>query len=90
MSAETSIVCSACHAARLAQSASGLSELRCPGCSARFPVVEGQFRANVAYLMNDRKGAIAALEKAIGLEPDNALFRENLRRMQQKSVPQPE
>ncbi|MGH7821740.1 MAG: tetratricopeptide repeat protein, partial [Candidatus Binatia bacterium] len=42
-----------------------------------------QYRSNVAYLQGDGKGAIAALEKAIKLEPDNALYRENLRRLQQ-------
>jgi tetratricopeptide (TPR) repeat protein len=38
-----------------------------------------QYEANVAYLMDDRTAAIAALRKAIALEPDNALFRSNLR-----------
>jgi tetratricopeptide (TPR) repeat protein len=42
-----------------------------------------QYRANVAYLMGDREAAAAALEKALALEPDNALFRENLRRLRQ-------
>ena len=38
-------------------------------------------RANVAKVKGDRDGAIAALERAIELEPDNALFIENLRRL---------
>lgn len=42
-----------------------------------------QYRSNVAYLMGDRQGAIEALEKGLELEPDNALFRENLRRLQE-------
>ena len=42
-----------------------------------------QYRANVAYLMGDKKGAIAALEKAIQLEPDNILYRENLKRLRE-------
>jgi tetratricopeptide (TPR) repeat protein len=42
-----------------------------------------QFRSNVAYLMGDKKAAIAALQKGLRLEPDNALFRENLKRLQQ-------
>ena len=49
----------------------------------RFALVY-QYRANVAYLRGDRAGAIAALEKGLKLEPDNALFRENLKRLVQK------
>jgi predicted AlkP superfamily phosphohydrolase/phosphomutase/Flp pilus assembly protein TadD len=37
-----------------------------------------QYRANVAYLMNDQRQAEQALRKALELEPDNALFRRNL------------
>jgi len=40
------------------------------------------YRANVAFLMGDRAAAIAALERALAIEPDNALFRENLARLQ--------
>ena len=40
-----------------------------------------QYRANVGYLMGDRALAITALERALALEPDNALFAENLRRL---------
>jgi predicted AlkP superfamily phosphohydrolase/phosphomutase/tetratricopeptide (TPR) repeat protein len=40
-----------------------------------------QYRSNVAYLKGDRAGAIRALEKALELEPDNALFRSNLERL---------
>ncbi len=42
-----------------------------------------QYRANVAYLKGDREGAIDALRQALKLEPDNALFRENLKRLEQ-------
>jgi len=45
-----------------------------------------QYRSNVAYLMGDRDAAIAALERALELEPDNALFRENLTRLQADST----
>jgi len=45
-----------------------------------------QYRSNVAYLMGDRGAAIAALERALELEPDNALFRENLTRLQADST----
>jgi tetratricopeptide (TPR) repeat protein len=41
-----------------------------------------QYRANVAYLKGDKPAAIAALKKGIALEPDNALFRENLKRLE--------
>ena len=40
-----------------------------------------QYRANVAFLRGDRPGAIAALERALALEPDNALFRLNIERL---------
>jgi tetratricopeptide (TPR) repeat protein len=45
-----------------------------------------QYRSNVAFLMGDRKGAIAALRRAIELEPDNALFRTNLERLEQQAT----
>jgi predicted AlkP superfamily phosphohydrolase/phosphomutase/Flp pilus assembly protein TadD len=47
-----------------------------------------QYRSNVAYLMGDRDKAIAALERALELEPDNALFRENLRRLKESPTDQ--
>jgi len=40
-----------------------------------------QYESNVAYLAGDKKRAIAALERCLGLEPDNALFRVNLDRL---------
>ena len=40
-----------------------------------------QYRSNVAYLMGDPKAAIEALKKGLELEPDNALFRENLKNL---------
>jgi Flp pilus assembly protein TadD len=42
-----------------------------------------QYRANVAFLMGDRVTARAALEKGLEIEPDNALFRTNLQRLEQ-------
>jgi len=42
-----------------------------------------QYRSNVAYLMGDKAAAIVALERALELEPDNALFRENLKRLRE-------
>jgi tetratricopeptide (TPR) repeat protein len=47
----------------------------------RFALVQ-QYRANVAYLMGDKPTAKAALQRALELEPDNALYRENLRRLE--------
>lgn len=47
-----------------------------------------QYRSNVAFLMHDREGAIAALRKALELEPDNALFRTNLQRLQSETSTQ--
>jgi len=40
------------------------------------------YRSNVAYLMGDRAGAIAALRRAIELEPENPLYRTNLERLE--------
>lgn len=45
------------------------------------------YRANVAFLMGDRAAAIAALERALAIEPDNALFRENLARLRGGATP---
>lgn len=52
------------------------AELAAPGY-----VLTYQYRSNVAYLTGDREAAIAALQKALELEPDNALFRTNLARL---------
>ena len=41
-----------------------------------------QYRANVAYLKGDRAAAIAALQHGLALDPGNALFQTNLRRLQ--------
>jgi predicted AlkP superfamily phosphohydrolase/phosphomutase/Flp pilus assembly protein TadD len=48
-------------------------------------VLVHQYRSNVAYLAGDRPGAVRALEKALALEPDNALFRSNLARLRDAS-----
>jgi predicted AlkP superfamily phosphohydrolase/phosphomutase/tetratricopeptide (TPR) repeat protein len=47
----------------------------------RYALVQ-QYRANVAYLMGDKATAVAALKRALELEPDNALYKENLRRLE--------
>lgn len=43
-----------------------------------------QYRSNVAYLMGDLALGVAALEKALELEPDNALFARNLARLKRQ------
>jgi tetratricopeptide (TPR) repeat protein len=49
-----------------------------------------QYRANVAFLMNDVQQAIAALRKGLEIEPDNALFRANLDRLEKAArTPEP-
>jgi tetratricopeptide (TPR) repeat protein len=42
-----------------------------------------QYRANVAYLQGDAAGAAAALEQGLKVDPGNALFAENLKRLRQ-------
>jgi tetratricopeptide (TPR) repeat protein len=42
-----------------------------------------QYRSNVAFLMGDIEGAKAALRKALEIEPDNAFFQVNLRRLEE-------
>jgi predicted AlkP superfamily phosphohydrolase/phosphomutase/Tfp pilus assembly protein PilF len=42
-----------------------------------------QYRSNVAFLQGEREAAIAALERALELEPDNALFQTNLERLRE-------
>ena len=46
-----------------------------------------QYRSNVAYLMGDTAAAIEALEKGLEIEPDNALFKENMKRLKQPGQP---
>ena len=45
-----------------------------------------QYRSNVAFLEGDRALAIAALEQALELEPDNALYRITLERLQRTAA----
>lgn len=44
-------------------------------------VLVHQYESNVAYLAGDKPRAIAALERALALEPGNALFRHNLEQL---------
>lgn len=53
-------------------------------------VLTYQYRSNVAYLMGDVSMGIAALEKALELEPDNALFKRNLRQLQSRAAADPQ
>lgn len=79
------------RAADLAEQASGLARRadypaamalldQAAEIAPNFPLV-WQYRSNVAYLVGDRQAAIEALEKGLELEPDNALFRQNLERL---------
>jgi tetratricopeptide (TPR) repeat protein len=45
-----------------------------------------QYRSNVAFLKGDRAAAIAALEIALEIEPDNALFQINLAHLRSTSA----
>jgi predicted AlkP superfamily phosphohydrolase/phosphomutase/Tfp pilus assembly protein PilF len=47
-------------------------------------VMVHQYRANVAYLAGNPRQAIAALEKALAIEPDNALFKKNLENLKRR------
>lgn len=49
----------------------------------RYPLVH-QYRSNVAFLKGDVPGAVSALEKALALQPENVLYRENLRRLRER------
>jgi len=46
-----------------------------------------QYRANVAYLKGDTPAAVAALKRGLEIEPDNILFRENLKNLQRPKTP---
>jgi predicted AlkP superfamily phosphohydrolase/phosphomutase len=46
-----------------------------------------QYRSNVAYLAGDTPAAVAALKKGLEIEPDNVLFRENLKNLQRPKTP---
>jgi predicted AlkP superfamily phosphohydrolase/phosphomutase len=49
-------------------------------------VLVQQYRSNVAYLEGDVPAAVKALEKALALEPDNALFKSNLARLRAQAA----
>jgi predicted AlkP superfamily phosphohydrolase/phosphomutase/Flp pilus assembly protein TadD len=51
----------------------------------RYPLVY-QYQSNVAYLSGDLAAAIRALEKALAIEPDNALFSTNLQRLREQQA----
>lgn len=45
-----------------------------------------QYESNVAYLSGDLPAAIHALEKALAIEPDNALFKNNVKRLREQQA----
>jgi predicted AlkP superfamily phosphohydrolase/phosphomutase/tetratricopeptide (TPR) repeat protein len=52
-------------------------------------VMVHQYRSNVAYLAGDTRRAMAALETALSIEPDNALFKANLERLRRPPSAKP-
>jgi arylsulfatase A-like enzyme len=57
------------------------AEVRAPGLA-----LVHQYRSNVAWLSGDSEAAISALERALELEPDNALYRVNLETLRARAV----
>ena len=57
------------------------AEAKAPGLA-----VVHQYRSNVAWLAGDREAAVAALERALALEPDNELYRVNLEILRTESA----
>ena len=51
----------------------------------RYALVQ-QYRSNVAYLSGDFPRAIRALERALAIEPDNALFAKNLETLRKQQA----
>ncbi len=76
---------SASRAARRGDYAGALKVLAEAEKAAPRYVLTYQYRSNVAYLMGDVPGAIQSLEKALQLEPDNALFKYNLTRLRDEA-----
>ena len=78
------LVQQASDAARKANYPEALRLLEAAEAEAPGYVLIYQYRSNVAYLMGDLPLGIAALEKALELEPDNALFARNLARLKRQ------
>lgn len=72
----------AATAARRGAYPEALAHLAEAGAIAPDLAVVCQYESNVAYLAGDRPRAIRALERCLALEPDNALFLQNLQRLQ--------
>jgi tetratricopeptide (TPR) repeat protein len=72
----------AATAARRGAYPEALAQLAEAGAVAPGLAVVCQYESNVAYLAGDRPRAIRALERCLVLEPDNALFQQNLKRLQ--------
>ena len=76
----------ASHAARRGDYAEALKGLAEAEKAAPRYVLTYQYRSNVAYLMGDVPGAVRALEKALQIEPGNALYKSNLARLRDQAA----
>ena len=76
----------ASHAARRGDYAEALKGLAEAEQAAPRYVLTYQYRSNVAYLMGDVPGAVRALEKALQIEPGNALYKSNLARLRDQAA----
>jgi len=72
----------AATAARRGAYPEALAQLAEAGAVAPGLAVVCQYESNVAYLAGDRPRAIRALERCLVIEPDNALFQQNLKQLQ--------
>lgn len=79
------LVQEASEAARKANYPEALRLLEAAESAAPDFVLIYQYRSNVAYLMGDLDLGISALEKALELEPDNALFQRNLAQLRNQA-----
>jgi tetratricopeptide (TPR) repeat protein len=76
----------ASEAARRGDYAAAMAALDEAGRIAPLYALVYQYRSNVAFLKGDREAAIAALRKALEIEPDNALYRTNLHHLEQSAA----
>ena len=51
-------------------------------------IIIQQYRSNVTYLLGDIDASIRALERGLELDPENVLFRQNLKNLREKKAAQ--